>query len=79
MGAPRLIMDANNHAVERLTVLAPGEAETLAAIAERIFPTTDTPGAVKIGSLRYIDIALAGDYATNGLVDDWIDMAEQRV
>lgn len=60
---PRFIMDANNHAVERLTVLAPGEAETLAAIAERIFPTTDTPGAVEIGSLRYIDIALAGDYA----------------
>ncbi|MGH7875984.1 MAG: gluconate 2-dehydrogenase subunit 3 family protein [Candidatus Binatia bacterium] len=56
-------MDANNQAVEKLTVLTPGEAETMAAIAERIFPTTDTPGAVEIGALRYIDMALAGDYA----------------
>jgi gluconate 2-dehydrogenase gamma chain len=39
------------------------EAEILAAIAERIFPTTETPGAVEIGALNYIDIALAGDYA----------------
>jgi gluconate 2-dehydrogenase gamma chain len=56
------IMDAN-HATETFTVLTPAEAETLAAIAERIFPATDTPGAVEIGALHYIDIALAGDYA----------------
>ena len=55
-------MDAN-HATEKFTVLTPAEAETLAAIAERIFPATDTPGAVQIGALHYIDIALAGDYA----------------
>ncbi|MBM4299077.1 MAG: gluconate 2-dehydrogenase subunit 3 family protein [Deltaproteobacteria bacterium] len=39
------------------------ESELLAAIAERIFPTTDTPGAVEIGAVDYLEIALAGDYA----------------
>lgn len=43
--------------------LTSNELEILAAIAERIFPTTDTPGAVEIGALYYIRIALAGDYA----------------
>ena len=32
------------------------------AIAGRIFPTTDTPGAVEAGALNYIDRALAGAY-----------------
>ena len=61
-GDARFIMDAN-HATEKFTVLTPAEAETLAAIAERIFPKTNTPGAVEIGAVNYIDIALAGDYA----------------
>jgi gluconate 2-dehydrogenase gamma chain len=39
------------------------EAEILEAIAEQIFPATDTAGAVEIGAVRYIDIALGGDYA----------------
>jgi gluconate 2-dehydrogenase gamma chain len=43
--------------------LTPSEARTLAAIADRIFPKTETPGAVEIGALDYIAIALAGDYA----------------
>jgi gluconate 2-dehydrogenase gamma chain len=43
--------------------LTPSETRTLAAIADRIFPQTDTPGAVEIGALNYIDIALSGDYA----------------
>jgi gluconate 2-dehydrogenase gamma chain len=34
----------------------------LEAIADRIFPATDTPGAVEIGAVAYIDQALAGDY-----------------
>jgi gluconate 2-dehydrogenase gamma chain len=46
-----------------LKVLSDEEAVTLAAIAGRIFPKTDTPGAVEIGAVNYIDIALAGDYA----------------
>lgn len=46
-----------------LKVLSEEEAVTLAAIAERIFPKTDTPGAVEIGAVNYIDVALAGDYA----------------
>lgn len=43
--------------------LTPNVLETLKAIADRIFPRTDTPGAVEIGALNYIEIALAGDYA----------------
>jgi gluconate 2-dehydrogenase gamma chain len=44
-------------------IFAEEEAVLLAAIAERIFPKTETPGAVEIGALNYIEIALAGDYA----------------
>ena len=56
-------MQASKHAVQKFNVLAPDEAETLELIAERIFPKTNTPGAVEIGAVNYIDIALAGDYA----------------
>lgn len=44
-------------------VLTADEIKTLSAIADRIFPKTDTPGAVEIGAVRYIEIALTGDYA----------------
>ncbi len=44
-------------------VLTADEIQILTAIANRIFPRTDTPGAVEIGAVRYIEIALAGDYA----------------
>jgi gluconate 2-dehydrogenase gamma chain len=44
-------------------VLTHNEARTLEAIADRIFPRTDTPGAVEAGAVNYIDTALAGDYA----------------
>lgn len=43
--------------------LTQSEIKTLAAIAERIFPATETPGAVEIGALEYIERALQGDYA----------------
>jgi gluconate 2-dehydrogenase gamma chain len=45
------------------SVLTLEEIQTLSAIADRIFPKTDTPGAVEIGAIRYIELALAGDYA----------------
>lgn len=45
------------------TALTEEERRLLAAIADRIFPSTDTPGAVEIGAVDYIEIALAGDYA----------------
>ncbi|HUK42371.1 MAG TPA: gluconate 2-dehydrogenase subunit 3 family protein, partial [Candidatus Acidoferrales bacterium] len=45
-----------------LKILTPTEARTLEAIADRIFPATETPGAVEAGALDYIDRALAGDY-----------------
>src|SRR5215475_14594029 len=46
-----------------LKALSVDETEILAAIADRIFPKTDTPGAVEIGAVNYIEIALVGDYA----------------
>lgn len=56
-------MTTSNEQSHRLKVLNDEEAQILAAIAERIFPRTDSPGAVEIGAIDYIDIALAGDYA----------------
>jgi gluconate 2-dehydrogenase gamma chain len=53
-------VDSRNRSRRVLTV---GETKTLAAIADRIFPRTDTPGAVEVGAVDYIEIALAGDYA----------------
>ena len=44
-------------------VLTSEEIKTLSAVADRIFPRTDTPGAVEIGAVRYVEMALAGDYA----------------
>lgn len=52
-------MDSN---VKILTNL---ERRTLEAVAERIFPQTESPGAVEIGAVDYIEIALAGDYAAS--------------
>jgi hypothetical protein len=43
-------------------ILSAAQAELLSAIAERIFPTTDTPGAVAAGAVSYIDTALADAY-----------------
>jgi gluconate 2-dehydrogenase gamma chain len=48
---------------KRANVLTVDETTALSAMADRIFPKTDTPGAVEIGALRYIEVALAGDYA----------------
>ncbi len=53
-------MDSKNSSPNVLTT---DETKILAAIADRIFPKTDTPGAVEIGAVHYIEIALAGDYA----------------
>ena len=47
----------------RANALSADEITTLSAIADRIFPKTDTPGAVEIGAVHYIEIALTGDYA----------------
>lgn len=48
---------------ESRSVLTAEERKILAAIADRIFPRTETPGAVEIGAIQYIELALAGDYA----------------
>ena len=52
----------NNPAATSLKVLTPSEARILEAIADRIFPATETPGAVETGAVDYIGQALAGDY-----------------
>ena len=57
------MMQSNEQQPPSLRVLSRDEAETLELIADRIFPKTATPGAVEIGAINYIDIALAGDYA----------------
>jgi gluconate 2-dehydrogenase gamma chain len=56
-------MQSNEQQPPSLRVLSRDEAETLELIADRIFPKTATPGAVEIGAINYIDIALARDYA----------------
>jgi gluconate 2-dehydrogenase gamma chain len=47
----------------RKKIFTANEARTLAAVADRIFPPTDAPGAVEAGAVHYIERALAGDYA----------------
>lgn len=47
---------------ERLQALSVRQARLVDAIAGRIFPTTDTPGAIEAGAVFYIDRALAGPY-----------------
>jgi gluconate 2-dehydrogenase gamma chain len=48
---------------ERLQALSLRQARFVDAIAARIFPATDTPGAVEAGAVFYIDRALAAPYA----------------
>jgi gluconate 2-dehydrogenase gamma chain len=43
------------------TVLGTHEARDLAAIAARIIPTTDTPGATEAGVIHFIDKAFAAE------------------
>jgi hypothetical protein len=48
---------------ERLQALTARQARFVDAIAARILPTTDTPGAIEAGAVFYIDRALAGPTA----------------
>ena len=45
-----------------LQALSGPQARLLEAISARIFPTTETPGAVEAGAVTYIDQALAKEY-----------------
>jgi gluconate 2-dehydrogenase gamma chain len=47
---------------ERLQSLTVRQARFVDAIAGRILPTTDTPGAIEAGAVFYIDRALTGPY-----------------
>jgi gluconate 2-dehydrogenase gamma chain len=53
---------SNEYRGERLQSLTVRQARLVDAISARIFPTTDTPGAVEAGAVFYIDRALAGPY-----------------
>ncbi|HEY1373818.1 MAG TPA: gluconate 2-dehydrogenase subunit 3 family protein [Candidatus Binatia bacterium] len=55
-------MNANNPVPTAPSVLDHAQLRILEAVAERIFPATDTPGAVALGAVEYILRALAGDY-----------------
>jgi gluconate 2-dehydrogenase gamma chain len=50
-------------AASRFTGPTRNERRILEAVADRIFPATDSPGAVEMGAVNYIERALAGDYA----------------
>jgi gluconate 2-dehydrogenase gamma chain len=56
-------------------ILGPDEARDFAAIAARIMPTTDTPGATEAGVIYFIDKAFAAemsgqlDFARAGLAE----------
>ncbi len=45
-----------------MQTLTARQARFIDAIAERILPATDTPGAIEAGAVFYIDRALAGPY-----------------
>jgi gluconate 2-dehydrogenase gamma chain len=49
-------------------VLTPAEARTMAAFAEQIVPSNDTPGAREAGAIYFIDRAL-GDFSAHMLPD----------
>ena len=53
---------SNEYRGERLQALTVRQARFIDAIAGRIFPATDTPGAIEAAAVFYIDRALAGPY-----------------
>jgi len=48
---------------DTLAVLMPGEAEEFAAIAARIIPSDETPGATEAGAIYFIDRVLGSSHA----------------
>ena len=55
-------MDQIKPSAEPLKALSQSEFHMVEAIAGRIMPTTDTPGAIEAGAAVYIDRALAEAY-----------------
>jgi gluconate 2-dehydrogenase gamma chain len=53
---------ASEYRGERLQALSVRQARFIDAIAGRILPATDSPGAIEAGAVFYIDRALAGPY-----------------
>ena len=48
------------HDGEHWQVLSAAEVAGLGAVADQVFPPSDTPGAVDIGAVRFMDVALGG-------------------
>ena len=66
IGSPALVAISQSACTAReqaaaFTVLGEREAADLTAIAARIIPTTDTPGATEAGVIYFIDNALAAE------------------
>lgn len=66
IGSPALVAISQSACMAReqaaaFTVLGEREAADLTAIAARIIPTTDTPGATEAGVIYFIDNALAAE------------------
>ena len=65
-------------------ILGPDEARDFAAIAARIIPTTDTPGATEAGVIHFIDKAFAAemsgqlDFARAGLAEFSAALGDQH-
>lgn len=55
-------MPQENAAAEAPNALTGSEFKVIEAMAGRIVPATDTPGAIEAGAAIYIDRALAGPY-----------------
>lgn len=58
----RVLQKKAEHRGEVLRALTTRQARLIDAIAARIFPTTDTPGAVEAGAVFYVDRTLAEAY-----------------
>ncbi len=63
----------------RFKVLTASEAREVAAVAARLMPTTDTPGATEAGVVHFFDYAL-GDFAKDAVVPlrAWLGDLEAR-
>jgi gluconate 2-dehydrogenase gamma chain len=60
---------AENRAKDSFVALTPSIAATVEAVAARILPTTNTPGAREAGAIWFIDAALGGTLSPNAGAD----------
>lgn len=83
IGAPALIAITQSACTSKqegaaFVTLSPSAAADLAAIAARIIPTTDTPGATEAGVIHFIDQALGAEMSSS-LESTLSDLSEFNV